>query len=269
MSFDAYEISASNGQPVELFLLSLGNDTFYMTSADEDYTYGGTVYTATEISRGAFQQGSDQADKSLTVSLPSDHAFPARYAELVPGNRATLSIYRIHRNDSAQERTLYFKGVVQSIGFSNDLQQADLSVSPLATGLSRNIPRYTYQASCNHVLFDTHCKMISSLFRLDDTVAAITDTTVTMTGADAKADGYFDGGYLETEDGDTRLILSHVGNTLTLIVPLSSEYVGQDVKLFAGCDHSLATCKTKFNNVVNFGGCAFVPTSNVFIKGIK
>jgi hypothetical protein len=67
---------------------------------------------------------------------------------------------------------------------------------------------------------------------------------------------------------DRRLILSSSGDVLTLLLPFTSSPLGSTVIVFAGCDHTIATCKSKFNNVVNYGGFAFVPTKNIFQTGI-
>ena len=54
--------------------------------------------------------------------------------------------------------------------------------------------------------------------------------------------------------GESRSVLAQVGTTLTLDVPFATIGVGNDLAVYAGCDHSVTTCRTKFNNVANFGG---------------
>jgi hypothetical protein len=44
--------------------------------------------------------------------------------------------------------------------------------------------------------------------------------------------------------------------------------VGDAVKVFAGCDLTLAQCKAKFSNVLNFGGMPHMPQSNLFRVGL-
>ncbi len=41
------------------------------------------------------------------------------------------------------------------------------------------------------------------------------------------------------------------------------------VSLFAGCDSTPDTCKTKFGNFRNFGGYPFIPLKNVFVTGLS
>jgi uncharacterized phage protein (TIGR02218 family) len=73
----------------------------------------------------------------------------------------------------------------------------------------------------------------------------------------------------------TRGIKSHQGTgTGTPSVEITYEIpnfpVGGDVlSLYPGCDHSMATCISKFNNLVNYGGFPYMtqknPWSNVSI----
>lgn len=40
--------------------------------------------------------------------------------------------------------------------------------------------------------------------------------------------------------------------------------VGDAVTVYAGCDHAVATCFSKFVNVPNFGGLPHLPTVNPY-----
>jgi uncharacterized phage protein (TIGR02218 family) len=42
--------------------------------------------------------------------------------------------------------------------------------------------------------------------------------------------------------------------------------VGDDVRLVAGCDKTLATCRDKFNNVINFRGEPFIPGPGYMVR---
>jgi hypothetical protein len=39
---------------------------------------------------------------------------------------------------------------------------------------------------------------------------------------------------------------------------------GAEVRAYAGCNRTLDECKTRFDNVANFGGMPFIPTKNPF-----
>ena len=43
--------------------------------------------------------------------------------------------------------------------------------------------------------------------------------------------------------------------------------VGDAYSVYAGCDKLLASCKTKFNNVINFRGFPHVPGPDRYVSG--
>jgi hypothetical protein len=57
-------------------------------------------------------------------------------------------------------------------------------------------------------------------------------------------------------------------------MPFTVDMESENVIVYAGCDHSHATCISKFGtsgseNGDNYRGCSFVPTKNIFETGIK
>ncbi|MGH7247352.1 MAG: phage BR0599 family protein, partial [Pseudomonadota bacterium] len=50
------------------------------------------------------------------------------------------------------------------------------------------------------------------------------------------------------------------GASMTLLYPLESvPATGDGFTVYFGCDHTMATCQSKFNNLANFRGFPFVP----------
>ena len=58
-------------------------------------------------------------------------------------------------------------------------------------------------------------------------------------------------------------------SVLLIMTPFRELENGDAVTLYAGCDHTAATCLAKFDNLVNFGGCPAVPEFNPFAAPIK
>jgi hypothetical protein len=56
--------------------------------------------------------------------------------------------------------------------------------------------------------------------------------------------------------------------TVLVMLPYSGVAIGDGLKLTAGCDHVIQTCRTKFANEVNYGGFPWIPTRNPFDSGI-
>jgi len=273
MTFTAFESSQETSQPIELYTFTIGTTVTRATSAEDDVTWNSNQYGAIALSRTKLNGGgTDSRDQEVVLTLPGDHQIPKQYIDSVPGVKATVAIQRVQRNDTSFDVVIIFEGDIDSVAFTNSGRQAKIKLQPFMAATSRPVPRFNYQGLCNHVLYDGACQVddTSASFRLSSAaVTAESGSTITVTGADANGDGYYDGGFVENVgSSDRRLILSQVGTVLTLLLPFASSVNGSNVTVFAGCDHTIAICKSKFNNVINYGGFAFVPTKNIFETGI-
>lgn len=274
MTYSAYEESVASGRPVEVyrFVLAAG-DTFQYTSAEDEVTVGGFTYSPVPISRGRVVLNPEDVTQALEVELPSMDPFAQLYLSVVPGSRAELTIQRFHRDDTpTPELATVFRGFVRSVSFVRDAHVAKVLCIPLAAGAARPIPRFTYQGLCNHVLYDARCQVDDedAAYKHVGTVTSVSGNDITVAGVSGFGAGWFDGGRVELgTGGDFRSVQTSSGNVLTLMLPFSVDPTGTNVVVRAGCDHSLATCKSKFDNVVNYGGFAFIPTRNVFEVGLQ
>jgi len=275
MAFSTYEESLEGSRPVELYTFTTGAAINRWTSAEDDVTEGADLFTAVTISREAMAGGGpDQRDQSLVITVPTENAIAAQFINSVPGVATSVVIERIQRSDGPGFEVIkIFEGRVAAVAFSDHGRLAKINVDPLVTATSRTIPRFNYQGLCNHVLYDDLCQVDDTdpAFRLSAAaVTAVSGNTITVTGVTAFGANFFNGGFVESLGGvDRRLILSSSGDVLTLLLPFSASPLGSTVIVFAGCDHSISVCKNKFNNVINYGGFAFVPTKNIFQTGIS
>lgn len=106
-------------------------------------------------------------------------------------------------------------------------------------------------------------------------VASVTDRRVfTITVDESRAvDDWFNHGVVVFEEGDNlnvaREILdwSQSSTQITLFLPMPFvPIVGQRLRLHAGCDRRLATCRDRFANVINFQGEPHVPGPDSTLK---
>ncbi|MCK5131692.1 MAG: phage BR0599 family protein [Candidatus Sabulitectum sp.] len=269
MSYNIQEISLAGGQPVEFYDFTLGSNSYNYTSAEDEIVVGAITYTPVAISRSSVSLGAESAQEILNVMMPSNAAPADEYISIVPGQVCTLSIKRYHRSDSGLEMILIFKGILRTVAYTDDGHSAALSLVPLTNGFSREVPRYTYQSLCNNILYDTRCSVLQSSYQHTGQVTNINETVLTITGADGQPDGYYTAGFVQFGTTDFRLIIKHVGTEITILLPFNKTPLGSDVDVFAGCDHTMETCVSKFNNGINYFGCPFVPTRNIFQNGIK
>lgn len=269
MSFNAQEISVESGQPIELFDFRLGTESYLWTTNPTAVTYSLLTYLPLEVRRDTLAFSSDSRAESLNITVPASTPLVRKFINSVPGQRATLTILRVHRNDGANELVQFFKGTALTVAFTLNGLEAEIAVVPITAELRNTIPRFVFSQVCNHVLFDQACTVASSLFRHQDEVTGVAGDTLTVQGLAAKGDGWAAGGYIALSSGEFRQIIAHTGDSIRLLLPFPSSPQGQTVEVFAGCDHSIGTCSSKFNNVPNFGGFAWVPLKNPFSTGLN
>jgi hypothetical protein len=270
VTFSANEISTEGGSPVELFEFALQGSTYAFTSGEEEVVVGAVTYDPVSISRSSINVGPEVRTEIISIELPSNNAFARLYIDIVPGAQAVLTIKRFHRFDGVTpEVVTIFTGVVRSVGFSLDGRSARVAVLPLTSGLSRTIPRFHYSNLCNHVLYDSGCKVVENDFRFTGNVSAVVANVYTIPGVGASVATPAASGFVRFQSIDYRLILSQSGDALTLLLPFGPEVaIGSEVDIFRGCAHDIATCKSSFDNVQNYGGFAFVPLKNIFSTGL-
>ncbi len=266
MTFESLETSMAGGSRIELYTLAIGSVIYRMhNSVELTITESGDIYHRTQVSRGPVATGQE----SLDITLPGSHEFSLKFAEIAPGQAASLTIRAYHRADPSDVRVIYM-GVVRSVAFTSSMAFSKLALIPINEAFDKEMPERTFQAACNNVLFDVDCKVSAGLWSYVDAVTAIVDNVVTINGlAAAKGSGWATGGYVAYGVLDYRLILTQTADDLTLVLPFHEDVLGQDVTVYAGCAHSIGVCASKFGNAINYGGHPYVPTKNIFISGVK
>lgn len=279
MSFDDDERSVSANRPIDLFTITTPTAIYLHTSHPVDVPFGGNVYTAITMDRGTQQLGNDPGVDEQTIELPISHPLVQSYASTgIPDLVVTVTIQRL-QSRSGVAKTI-FTGFAQSL--SVDGRTAKVRV-PAATAdaLKIQLPVVGATRLCNHRLFDGRCSPNPGLkwpatgpdgsggpdpasFQIIDTVSSISTDGLTLgvSAIGAKPSGWATFGRMILQStGDQRRIVSHVGTTITLAVPFPGLTTSTSVTIEAGCDHSMATCKSKFNNQLNHGGHPLMPIS--------
>lgn len=261
MSYAAQENSVASGRPVELYRFALGAQRWTFTSGQTAVVYQSETYSPVPIRRSGIEQGHEINRAGLEITLPRDNPLAGLFIASPPEGVVSVTVYRQHAGDPALETIVLWKGRVGGARLSGS--ELTLKCEPVATSLKRTGLRARYQLICRHALYSTSCGALKDLFRVDGTVSAVSGATVQVAAAASRPDGYFVAGMLETNDG-SRMIVGHAGITLTLVAPMPSLAAGQTARLYAGCDHSTATCKDRFANLANYGGFPYIPRKNPF-----
>ena len=189
--------------------------------------------------------------------MPMDYWPASDYKAVNPYGIIHLTI----RDDAD---SILFNGRISSCGFKIEKGTATLIATSTQEILDSQVPVKTYSYTCPFELYGGLCGKNSEDYKVSMTYGDLTVTPATIS-ADifaTYADGYFEGGWLETKYERTS-ILTHVGDTITVLFPLRKALVLSDfVYAFPGCDKLLETCQTKYGNETNFGGFPWVPDKN-------
>lgn len=286
MSFASKEESVQDGAPIELFRFTTPEERFTYTSGTSPIEFENETFIPVPIGRGDDEIESVSESRQLAVTLPADDPFVLRYYVSLPSQQDRLEVFRLHTTDTPPEVVKIYDGLVSTVSAADD-DTAKVNALSRSSLLERTVPTQTTRNLCNHVLYDVRCKVVDTSFALDAEVTGVSANQLRITiqasgtlpatgnglSAQLTADpAYFNGGTIERAGFERRMIrsVSDIGGDaaeITIILPFAAIPAGAPFKIFAGCDHSFLTCRTKFDNEENYGGFPYVPRKNVFNTG--
>lgn len=265
MTFAAREISRYFGKPFELFLFSTTGASYYYTSADRAITYNSKTYSPLPMKRTEVDQNSEAKSGAIKVTIPRTSDIAGLFVAFIPESPLSLVIYKGHTGDPDNEVVVEFTGSVISAEFDD---HCTLVCAPEQELLKRRVPVQQFLSMCPWVLYGAGCNLNKDNFRVTGTVSSVSSVTVQAAVFATKPDGWFRSGYLEYGN-QRRLIVAHVGNTVTLVSQMMGLANGASIFAYAGCNRTESDCKNKFNNFTRFWGFTHIPNQNPFgVNGI-
>jgi len=257
VSYATIDISAQSAQPVWLYEFVQGSTAWRYTSAPVAQTHATHTWTPLPVAHTEITQSSEMSRQGITLTFPRTDTFAIQFVRDTVDAVTTVTLYRGHPSDG--EFVTFWKGRV-SAGKAGG-QRIEVECESIFTSLRRAGLRARYQRNCRHALYQRGCNLNRASFAVAGTVSAISGNTVTVSAASAQPNGYYLGGMI-MHNGVLRMIVNHVGSVLTLFRPLPGLAVSNAVTIYPGCDRSLATCISKFDNRANFGGFPWLPQKN-------
>lgn len=278
MALNDYETSIERGQPVELFKFIHGTDpaAFYAyTSAENAIVHGGITYNPLPgISRDKIKATSKFAEAQLRVQVPRSAEIAALFQGYPPGHVVSLVVRQGHVPngddpagwDTGENFPAVWTGRVLEVlpdGVSHTFVCEASGIGLKRPGLRRN-----YQWPCPLVLYGPRCLASKAAAKTTQVVQTIVGSKVTLPagwlGTHVAAD--YIGGLAEwvTSAGiEARTVLRvESGVTIVLAGPPLGLNVGASIDVFLGCPHTLSGCEALHNNVTNYGGQPWIPTTN-------
>jgi Phage conserved hypothetical protein BR0599 len=255
-------------QPIEVFSFTkpdaaLATFIARSTSWSHDVDVAGLTYTKRTISRGAvaiMNPATNMEEMQVTVTR-LDPAAVYYMGHAVPPQNMLCVITRVQTGGTTKQIFSGYINDCRQVGNKVVFTIAQSTDDTLAT----QIPTVTITRRCPHTLFDSMCQIPRAGNFVSTTITSIVGRTITV----ASIAGFVEANFTEGElwhpgFGEHRWITKGYGTrTFDLDVRLASNVVvGDGVALYIGCDKFLATCRSTFNNVVNFGGAPHIKTTD-------
>lgn len=245
----------------------------------------GTVYGYTDYKQEIFVEGVNyvpspglqKVSMHLTANAEvSNQKFSSGWVEApeedLRGGKfdsATIEVSWASWKHPSYGRLVVFTGQIGEVSWSEEGFEANI-VSYMKN-LSVNIGN-VFTANCRHTLFSTatigncgYCGVNKASFTGTGSVSSVQTNKWVFTISNSQPDGYYSNGLIKFtsgyNNGLSAVIKSHASGQVTLMLPTAfSIQAGDTYEIQAGCDKTLETCKTKFNNVLNYGGFPHIQT---------
>lgn len=185
---------------------------------------------------------------------------------------AAVTFFEVDHSNVALGKNILRVGIIGEINLQDGMYKMELR--GMTQKLTSNLLRVV-RPDCDADLFDTRCGVSETGFTNTGTIATIVLDraifTVTL-DAPSRAVGYFNDGIITFTsgfaNGKTYEIADHAASdqfSLFLRAPFLLQ-VGDTFLAKTGCDKTLATCRDKFDAVVNFRGFPKVPGQDQIFK---
>jgi uncharacterized phage protein (TIGR02218 family) len=238
------------------------------TDHDRTLEFDGTAFRAeTGVGASMIQTGTGlSVDNAQAVGALSDAAINEDDLRAGRFDGAEVEHWLVDWRHPAR-RVLLFKGRLGEIRRTEMSFEAE--VRGLTDALNQPVGR-TIARTCDRVLGDAKCGVDvgAPAFSHATTVASAAGGQIALAEGGGFADGWFTGGLLVWTSGRNvgltaaiRLDRREPGRRVVRLAaaPVLEVAPGDGVRLTAGCDKRMETCRVKFGNLLNFRGFPHIP----------
>ena len=243
-----------------------------MTNAGYGITYDTSVYRSV----GSLQVklppvGSAMDTKECTIeNLPIEGEFLAQLSNNYPFSSISVTVKELDINidtDVVEDVRTLFKGLVYQSAPAPLKGHMNIVCRgwKYYTDITAGVP-CTEQCAWS-VLGGRGCG--ASVTFEAHTVDSISGTDLTLASAPTDTTPFlFNKGYVEFGGSRIKIKYHNTGDTFQLDTPPPSDWVGETVTIYSGCDRQLSTCRDIYNNESQFLGLGIgMVDYNPFIEG--
>jgi hypothetical protein len=235
-------------------LILFNNSGIYsgFTPALVSTTYLGITYAPTIVNRSSIHLTDNFAKSTLSFTFLRSHYFAKALLSEMPEIPVTVTLYK--------NSNPYWLGRVVSAKASGI--SITIDCESIFTSMARNGLRATLCLNCRHVLYSTNCSVLQESYSNSYAGIIATSSVISVPLIAGVAAGYYNSG-IAVMNAQKRRILTNTTTDITLASPFTGTQAGV-ITLYPGCDLTETMCRTRFNNLPNYGGFARIPTKNPF-----
>lgn len=244
---------------------------FTFTSHDAPIVFDGHTYEAS----AGFMPSAVQTTSGLAVDdlelegLLSSESITQQ--DLVAGlwDGAEVWLYQVNYLDLTAGAVICRRGWIGEVRSGKTSFVAELR--GVAQRLSQQIGQF-YSPSCRADFGDGRCKLNLASFTVTGAVTGVTNRHVFTDSSRTEAAGFFDLGLIAFTSGANSGFSQEVKTFSSGVITSELSFpnaitIGDAYVLQQGCDKTFATCKDRYNNIVNFRGEPYVPVIDALIRG--
>ncbi len=244
-----------------LFSFEAENFSIFLTTGDIDIEINGNTYRSGVISENISVNNLSKTD-NIFVQILNIYDNNLICFENLLRSKVTI---RIAINDSKDENfisSIIFNGFVSQIAEDNGL--LGVTISPLTSYLNQSIGEL-FSPICRECLGSKKCGVSLENYKTKGKIINIISDDCFYgdhsVDNDKKVD-YYQYGLVKFLSGSLKGICMQIKDEkdgkIFLLKNTKLLKINDEYEIYAGCDKTIATCKNKFNNVINFRGEPYI-----------
>lgn len=269
MSYETIDQTPDNGAPVNLYLITVDGKEFAYTDNPNPVSALNKTFSPRQIERSEIANTVIIDDTSpYTITIPINDPLALMLTGLVAPLVIKTYTWEIHLTDpDAEPKQLHF-GLVSDVKTATG-DTCQITSTPVTLPfVTAEIPWPMYSVTCNNAFGDARCKYNVNSTAYDGiTVVGVNLWTIEISAAVPSEADYEGGVVMNVRTGAKQDTVDLDGTTLFTLGGFTDIKIGDQLRFFKGCDHTLTGGCTKYNNVANFAGFPYVPRKNPFLKG--
>lgn len=252
---------------IDLYKFTQGVESWRYTSSSGTYSYDSETYAPAVIGRGNIVNTEEVQKNTLEIGLDFKNPLAQNLLANVGKIPTLLTMFRSINGVV----NVWFKGRLG--GIQTNGSKLTMSFVNIFSTLKRQGLRRVCSRECTHALYDAQCGVSPNSHDVAATVdgfggSPVNQSIIALTAnsggipIEQYVPDFFETGYMQFGT-EKRMIVKSSGIFITISKPIGVT-IGDSVTIFPGCDHSFATCHSKFGNKVRFGGLPYIPADNPF-----